>query len=504
MKIIKYTAVAALSLLLGTSCFTKFDEYNTNPNQMEMWKINPASMIEMLLYSGAEGLLSRTYNINGELIQYTVSSTTTNAYHRYEIPEGVTSSAWENLAQWSANADHMIELAKKKETKNFQAIGLTMRALFMADLASNFGDIPFTEAFKGRDQNIFKPKFDTQKQVFTQLLADLELANSLYTAAEKMSDKEKSKDLLYAGDISKWQKFTNSLYLRLLMRVSNRNEELGVSLKMKEILANPVKYPVFTDNADNATLFYTGITPYDNYFGSQTAAAFGSRRMAEYFLNYMNETGDPRLPTFGVQSAGGNWLGKPSGMPTDESDSDGTAQLNKKVLGDYTSPYSFIKYDEVLFILSEAAHLGLIDGGEDVAKGYYEAAITASLNYWGSPRVNPGSTMTPDKISQFIEKVPFVNTQECIVNQKYIAMFWVGYEAWHEYRRTGFPRLTIGTATMNDGILPTRFVYAINTRVTNNENYNKVVARMAEDYPGGADNMRTPLWWSKEGVATEK
>ena len=50
---------------------------------------------------------------------------------------------------------------------------------------------------------------------------DLERANTLYT---KTSTIDAKRDLLYNGDVTKWRKFTNSLYLRLLMRVSNRRD----------------------------------------------------------------------------------------------------------------------------------------------------------------------------------------------------------------------------------------------------------------------------------------
>ena len=48
---------------------------------------------------------------------------------------------------------------------------------------------------------------------------------------------------------------------------------------------------------------------------------------------------------------------------------------------------------------------------------------------------------------------------QLIAEQKFLALFWVGMEAYHEYRRTGYPVLTIGKGTYNDHVLPTRFAY---------------------------------------------
>lgn len=212
----------------------------------------------------------------------------------------------------------------------------------------------------------------------------------------------------------------------------------------------------------------------------------------------MDTVGDPRLPIYGVQR-GSQWDGTESGLPTQETDADASAYLNQDVLGDYTSPYAIMKYDEVLFILSEAAFKGLIPGGEAIAQDYYERAVEASIRYWDE--VNPSETyqVSDEVINQFIGKVAWNNTYEQIMLQKYVALFWVGYEAWHEYRRTELPELPIGSGTDNDHILPRRFQYPVNTATTNPDNYQKVVNRLKNNY-GGDDDMKAPVWWSKNGI----
>lgn len=109
------------------------------------------------------------------------------------------------------------------------------------------------------------------------------------------------------------------------------------------------------------------------------------------------------------------------------------------MLGDYTSPYAFMRYDEVLFILSEAAFRGMIPGGSAAAQQYYEQAVLASIDYWDEINPSPTYEITQAQKNAFMEIVAFDNTLEQILNQKYIALFWVGYEAWHEYRRTATP-----------------------------------------------------------------
>ena len=64
------------------------------------------------------------------------------------------------------------------------------------------------------------------------------------------------RDLLYGGDMMKWRKFNNSLYLRLLMRLSNRDREMGIAARVRAVFEDSAEWPVFTSNDDNATFYY--------------------------------------------------------------------------------------------------------------------------------------------------------------------------------------------------------------------------------------------------------
>jgi hypothetical protein len=56
--------------------------------------------------------------------------------------------------------------------------------------------------------------------------------------------------------------------MRLLLRLSKRDGELNINEQIAAILADPVKHPVFTSNADDAIFKYQDIpiiTPYFNH-----------------------------------------------------------------------------------------------------------------------------------------------------------------------------------------------------------------------------------------------
>ena len=56
MKRLKYLAVVACAAL-AAGCEHMFDEYNSDPNNTEMWQIHPESMMEQLLFSAADELM---------------------------------------------------------------------------------------------------------------------------------------------------------------------------------------------------------------------------------------------------------------------------------------------------------------------------------------------------------------------------------------------------------------------------------------------------------------
>ncbi|MBQ6869295.1 MAG: SusD/RagB family nutrient-binding outer membrane lipoprotein, partial [Alistipes sp.] len=269
MKTMKnYLILIGLCLVTLFSCTNNFEEINKNPNQPAYGEINAINLLQVLTMNASDRWLNHTWTLNGELIQYTVSGTSNNSYHRFVIPNITTAGCWNWYARLAATADEMERLAIKYDDQNCQAVALTLKVLFMSNLTDCFGDVPYSEAFGNiNGEKINKPKFDTQKDVYTKLFEQLEQANELYNTSEPF---EASRDLLYNGDIAKWRKFNNSLYLRLLMRMSNRDNVFAVGKKIQEIYLNPNRYPVFASNDDNATLYFDEVEPFVNYFGAYT------------------------------------------------------------------------------------------------------------------------------------------------------------------------------------------------------------------------------------------
>lgn len=165
----------------------------------------------------------------------------------------------------------------------------------------------------------------------TSRISDLETANSLYKLNNVLADA--TKDKMFAGDIAKWQKFTNTLHMRLLNRVSLRNEEFSPSVaeRMAAIVGDPAKYPVMTSNDDNAMIRFDGSAIYYrnvlNQYDITTDNGFsGDHLVSEHIIGLMvyndknQQDVDPRLKIWctpryrtGSSSIVWNWQGSKPG-----------------------------------------------------------------------------------------------------------------------------------------------------------------------------------------------
>ncbi|HEY6899292.1 MAG TPA: SusD/RagB family nutrient-binding outer membrane lipoprotein, partial [Puia sp.] len=136
-------------------------------------------------------------------------------------------------------------------------------------------------------------------------------------------------------------------------------------------------------------------------------------------------------------------------------------------------------YSEVELIRSEVM---LLAGNTAAAKTAYEKGVTAAIEQWGA--VTPVDYFTnPD--------AAFNGTLDRIQLQKYYALFFVDYQQWFEYRRTGLPVLPTAAGMLNNKVLPVRFYYPLTIRTSNTANYKKALES------NGADDINTKVWWQK-------
>ncbi|MDE7442584.1 MAG: SusD/RagB family nutrient-binding outer membrane lipoprotein, partial [Muribaculaceae bacterium] len=364
---ISLMALAAATVMsVNTGCTKDFEEINTNPNNMSEGMATPYNMLEYLLYEPAQWNDHYSMMWNGELVQYhTYTTTAARQIHIYKLTDSEFSTAWNNYGRFALNARHMYHLAERTKDNACKAIAMTLEVMQIANQVSLFGDIPYSEAFGLREgTNNSQPKFDTQKEVFEQMIAKLDSANQIYRGKEGAHTFQyPGLDGMYGGDMKKWQKFNNSLKLRLLCRVSGR-PEMNVDKQIQAMVNDNAKWPIFSSNDDNATVTYTGIAPYVNYYYDKNVVytSLNDHRLTRHMrkmLVVIDDFGDdmyadPRTSVmFRMNNTSynenGNWLGAISGGTPDVTCAQGygTAYFNYDLYLTPTNPTTFMDYAEV-------------------------------------------------------------------------------------------------------------------------------------------------------------
>jgi Starch-binding associating with outer membrane len=155
-------------------------------------------------------------------------------------------------------------------------------------------------------------------------------------------------------------------------------------------------------------------------------------------------------------------------------------------------------YSEICFDLAEAAQKGWNVGNS--AANWYYAGIQASFDTWqvfSSYQSDVNNYYGCVKnYSDYIAQtaVAYNGTLEQIINQKWIAAWMACNEAWMDWRRTGYPSLTIGWASYR-GQIPIRFPY-YNTELQNNPtNSAAAIANLVTTDYVGTDGKNSA--WSK-------
>ncbi|MEW7279869.1 SusD/RagB family nutrient-binding outer membrane lipoprotein [Aquimarina sp. 2201CG1-2-11] len=371
-------------------------------------------------------------------------------------------------------ADNPITGEPVEITQNKNSILEVLKIFTYHVLVDSYGDIPYSEAI---DIENLTPKYDDAKDIYTDIIARLDNAINLFDSGFGSFGEA---DVMYQGDISKWIKFANSLKLRLALRIADVD-----GTKASTMASEAVNGGVFSSNDDNATLAYEEASPNRNPAWFEIINRGRTDYVAsEIIVNTMLPINDPRLSIY-LDDNVSPFVGGPFGSINEYEDFShiGSAVLNPSQEG------VIMDYAEVEFLLAEAAERSLAGTSTD-AEAHYNAAITASLEYWEATDVD--NDPNTDDVAIYLANPGVAYTtasgtwQEKIGTQKWIALFNRGFEGWSSYRRLGFPDLP---NTSGGNPVPRRVIYPIREYNTNNNNVSGAASKI------GGDLLTTKVFW---------
>lgn len=478
-----------------SACTDEFADINLNPN--EPTAVPPSVIFPYAMREGVDRMhghrtrLERLGLDGGMLwVQYFARNQYTNEGDTYNPDASMRNNNWAGFFNESLiNFQKVIDATGSPENEfyneNYMSAAMIMRAYMFSIITDTWGAIPYTEALSGAVGNL-APSYDSQEAIYASML------DNLKTAAETLDPAGSAivGDNLFSGDILRWQKFANSLRLRLANRQAAKKPAESAAI-FSEIMGNSTAYPIFTSNDDFALLYHEGrLNDNNNNAWNEIMVVDGredwsvSQTLIDAMTDGEGNATDTRLTVFAEKVTAGPMAGLYDGAINGLPESIASVYINTasrpgQWFSRETAPVCLMTYAELQFILAEAALAGTYTTGLS-AEEYMELAVTASFGQY--------DLTVPD--GYFADKVADKAT---IMTEKWKALFGQGLEAWTEFRRTGYPVLPDADPRAifeNEGKVPTRLRYPESEYSLNGAN---VAAGAALN--GGADNKLTPLWW---------
>lgn len=557
MKQSKYITIITMACaLFFASCSDEYMEnMNTDPSKAATIDPNAQLTTAQLQTYGDLSMMEIYRNYHYAFTQQLMGCwNTTNYGGRHTLDNNEMSRIWTSFYTQSLKniIDAQYRTAEDAEKVNINSVLRIYRVYLMSIITDTYGDAPFSEAGLGFLEGKFNPKYDKQEDIYNAFFLELEDAvNKIDPTKDKVTG-----DLIYAGDVTKWQQLANSLRLRFAMRISNVNPTKAQTEFENALAANG---GVITDASSDALIKYMTIAfsfgqeAYSDYRGnSLSQLLFGNdpannpSYLCSTFFNQLYNSGDPR--TFkisrcyydGLMSATSpdnrvditqemiekgidfsprdpgaySWEPWPTGYDSDicaelaVNDPSVTATMAREVEPKLAN--NFLKSDnpgvvmtsaEVKFLMAEAT-VKKWNVGSVSAEDLYKQGVRAAMDFLTD---NYGCTATTDaEFDAFIQdKGAFGHTDnqklEAINTQAWILHFTNPAECWANVRRSGYPKLKspaeygFGQYLTGGTEIPVRLCYPVLESSYNKKSYNEAIERM-----GGTDNWHSLLWWDTE------
>ena len=502
----------AALLVLGLGACTKdFDAINTDPNKpLDV----PANLVFTralkwgTLYDSDQQLGEHLHA--NQWVQFFANSTPGFITDMYQNNDGFVTPFWNDCyANFGADIQQAIRLsAGKPEDVNRHAQARIWKVFIMHRITDYWGDVPYFDAFKGGTEGVTMPAYDKQEDIYADMLKELR------EAADEMDDAKTGNygaaDLIYgnptslvyggstvAGVNAKWRRFANSLRLRLALRISKANPAMAEQNVRAALAAG-----VMTTSADAAIMTNaSGLRISQNSLA--TVLNFNDSRISRTIVEQLRSTNDPRLPLYvGVApgaAAGANdtlrYRGLPNGLSAAQlatprySNAASSFSTAGPLFLQPANPQLILTYAEVCFLRAEATLKGW-DSGTRTAQQWYEAGVQEAI------------TMRPFSLTSAVATTYLaqpgiayssINALNQIITQKWLSMFGNnGFEAYAEYRRTGFPVLRPGASLgQTNGTVPRRLLYPSTEATYNPAGYAQAIAHQ------GPNLLTTRVWWDK-------
>lgn len=501
-KIIKSVAMLAL-LASAYSC--DFAELNVDPNSPT--SIEPGPLLSYTQMHTTTGGIAKNIQVGScmMMVQQTATLRLDMPGDKYYQMDSYSNTMFGDTYNGLIKNWRELEVRASADPKyeNTLAVAKIWGAYLFQRLTDLYGNIPYSEAGLGYYEQIYKPKYDLQEDIYKDMIQEVKIGLELLDAAKPKIEG----DLFYDGDIEKWRKMGGSLLLRLGMRLTEVAPELA-----KETVKTAVQNGVMSNPDDICRLIHTdgGKDAFKNTlslrFLDDKFVENDAIKISKTFMDYLKKYNDPRLRVYCSLKDGNNdpekQFGLPNGydtntIPTVGDDFVGlenTSNFNTNTILRMDAPTIFLLPSESKLLLAEAALRGWISGD---AGNLFKDAVTCSMK---EQEIAYGVTISDTEIQSYLnqnlfdESLDTESKMKVLGEQYWVATYMNGYESYANWRRTGYPQLKPANykGNQSNGEIPRRLTYAVDEYTINRANVEAAVQQQ------GADKVTTRIWWDKK------
>jgi hypothetical protein len=504
--------LAAAAMILLAACTENFEDYNSHPYNPTAEDLTPSASVGGLFEKMFYQMHHHQEN-DSQMVDQMVGDQYGGYMSTPTIWQGTNFSTFNQPENWNeipfttpfpyfyANWTKVREISGG--VGYVYAWANVVRVAAMLRVTDTYGPIPYSQMGGGQ----FQVAYDDVETVYKSMVADLDNSVDVLSAFWATYSKEEltmaQYDIVYNGDFGKWVKFANSLKLRLAIRMSNVLPDYAKTVAEEAVAAG-----VFTANSDNAMLPAT-----DNPY-RKASADWGDLRLSADMDSYLNGYADPRRTVYATLS-GSAVKGVRMGVNTTANSKADYAAYSMPNFA-ATSPLLVMNAAEVAFLKAEGALRGWAMNGTPQAlyeegirlsleqhgvagsfAAYIANAVNTPANYTG-PTSETSIAAAGNITIKWDDDASFEQKLERIITQKWLANFTLGFEAWSEYRRTGYPKLFPTVNNMSGGVVDAqrgarRLKYPISEY-----NQNAANVQAAIQMIGGQDLPSVDLWWAKK------
>ena len=466
----------------------------------------------------------------------------------YYINDGYANDRWNNFYdilrnfRVLENTYNNEEAADQAEDKIFMDIAEIFVIDHLTQLCDIWGPVPYSEAcYLGitGDLAASYAAYDSDETLYSNSISRLdaiytELGSLKNTISSNTQAKLTAADFINKGDIEKWQRYCNTLMLRLGVHVAAQG---NLSSTGKAACATAAGRLLVSDN-DNEIFVKSD----NDGFQQESRDSWKdiNNTASQALIDAMQITGenDPRLPVFyaptksdytateanDVSYKAGEYYGRSTSETTDQQNVRGGSNHNTEEtryyarLNGYTYTSNGFARSPILtaaeawFLLAEAYQQGYASGSAETAfkngvacsiKFYYRESIESDqtrLSIFADQAEDFKATEYPsdEAIAAYAQAVwnAYNNKLEGIMTEK-----WINFnikqatQAWTDIRRTGYPKLYYPADEKDNNGYPTvtqRVKYPATEIANNNDNY-KAAAATVEN-----DSAYHTLFWAKK------